>query len=88
MSSKDIHDMQDPRHQFYDGKYEKQQQEAPGLQSDMAPVPDSGEKSYKGCNRLAGRKALVTGGDSGIGRAAAIAYARDCLLYTSDAADE
>lgn len=39
MSSKDIHDMQDPRHQFYDGKYEKQQQEAPGLQSDMAPFP-------------------------------------------------
>ncbi len=77
MSSKDIHDMQDPRHQFYDGKYEKQQQEAPGLQSDMTPVPDSGEKSYKGCNRLAGRKALVTGGDSGIGRAAAIAYARE-----------
>ena len=57
--------------------FPKQQQEVPGVQSVMSPVPDCGENSYRGSARLTGKRAVITGGDSGIGRAVAIAYARE-----------
>src|SRR3981081_4672458 len=57
--------------------FPNQQQPMPGLTDVMKPVPDHGETSYKGSGRLAGKKAVITGGDSGIGRAVAIAFARE-----------
>ncbi len=77
MENKKDTQIPNPLTQYYNGGYEVQQQPAPGLQADMHPKPDCGEESYRGCCKLVGRKALVTGGDSGIGRAAAIAYARE-----------
>jgi short chain dehydrogenase len=57
--------------------FPKQHQSPPGITSLMKPVPDHGESSYKGSGRLLGRKAIITGGDSGIGRAVAIAFGRE-----------
>ena len=67
----------DPTTKYPQPPFEKQSQEWPGLASRMNPRPDHGEQSYVGSGRLLGRKALITGADSGIGRAAAIAYARE-----------
>jgi NAD(P)-dependent dehydrogenase (short-subunit alcohol dehydrogenase family) len=67
----------DPRTKYPGPPYKEQPQPWPGLASKMDPKPDHGESSYKGSGRLVGRRALITGGDSGMGRAAAIAYARE-----------
>jgi NAD(P)-dependent dehydrogenase (short-subunit alcohol dehydrogenase family) len=69
--------LQDPKNKYPRPPFNSQSQPWPGLAGKMDPVPDHGEKSYKGSGRLMGRKALITGGDSGMGRAAAIAYARE-----------
>lgn len=69
--------LQNPATKYPQPPFEEQFQPWPGLASRMNPRPDHGETSYKGSGRLAGRKALITGGDSGMGRAAAIAYARE-----------
>src|ERR1700742_977753 len=69
--------MQDPISKYPKPPFKRQSQPWPGLAGRMEPKPDHGETSYKGSGRLAGRRALITGGDSGMGRAAAIAYARE-----------
>ena len=70
-------ELKDPTNKYPRPPFKEQFQPWPGLISKMDPRPDHGELSYKGSGRLIGRKALITGGDSGMGRAAAIAYARE-----------
>lgn len=69
-----------------------QQQKTPGVQGEMTPVPDCGEESYRGSGKLTGRAAVITGADSGIGRAVAIAYAREgadvLISYLSEDEDD
>jgi NAD(P)-dependent dehydrogenase (short-subunit alcohol dehydrogenase family) len=68
---------EDPKEKFPKPEFPTQDQEPPGTESELIPKADHGELSYKGSGKLAGKKAVITGGDSGIGRAVAIAFARE-----------
>lgn len=82
---------QDPRERGPKPPQPSQQQKPPGLESEMDPRPDYGEKSYKGSGKLTGKAAVITGGDSGIGRAVALAFAREgadvLISYLSEEGD-
>ncbi|MGO9421733.1 SDR family oxidoreductase [Roseiarcus sp.] len=69
-------ELTDPKTRYPKPPFKRQEQPWPGLANRMDPRPDHGEETYRGSGRLSGRKALITGGDSGMGRAAAIAFAR------------
>jgi NAD(P)-dependent dehydrogenase (short-subunit alcohol dehydrogenase family) len=69
--------LQDPKSEYPQPPQPEQQQPTPGHEGEMDPKVDHGENSYKGCGKLTGRKAVITGADSGIGRAVAIAFARE-----------
>ncbi|GAO42677.1 SDR family oxidoreductase [Flavihumibacter petaseus] len=71
------HDTEDPVKKYPRPPFPEQQQELPGSDRKLNPKADHGEKSYKGSGKLEGKKAIITGGDSGIGRAVAIAFARE-----------
>ena len=75
--TKDQTEQQNPVTQYPQPEFPEQELEYPGLESEMNPRPDYGEKTYRGSGRLEGKAAVITGGDSGIGRAVALAFARE-----------
>jgi NAD(P)-dependent dehydrogenase (short-subunit alcohol dehydrogenase family) len=82
---------EDPRAKHPKPPYPSQKQKPPGIESEMDPKPDYGEKTYKGTGKLKGKAAVITGGDSGIGRAVALAFAREgadvLISYLSEDSD-
>lgn len=82
----------DPRIKYPAPPFAKQKQKPPATDTEMSPKPDYGEQSYIGANKLKGKVALITGGDSGIGKAVALAYAREgadiCFAYLNEAAEK
>ena len=83
--------MSDPREQGPQPPFAEQRQQWPGVESEIQPKPDFGESSYRGHERLKGKAAIITGGDSGIGPAVALAYTRDgadvLISYLSEHSD-
>lgn len=87
-----INDLKDPQEKFPVPPFPQQKQEVPGVERKMDPKADHGEQSYQGSAKLKGKKAIITGGDSGIGKAVAIAFAREgadvLISYLADVEDE